>query len=126
MSNNTRFYTYRGVPSVAQQVTNPTAIHEDESSIPSLAQWVKDLALLWLWCRPVSTALIRPVAWEPPYATGAALERQKRKRKKRDCSWDQYLQNRKDKNRTGQREKLRCDAGPTKTSGTSQKVVELG
>ena len=31
-----------------------------------------DLVWLWLWCRPVATALIRPLAWEPPYATGAA------------------------------------------------------
>ena len=23
-----------------------------------------DLALLWLWCRPVATAPIRPLAWE--------------------------------------------------------------
>ena len=29
-----------------------------------------DLKLLWLWCRPAATALIRPLAWEPPYATG--------------------------------------------------------
>ena len=29
-----------------------------------------DLALLWLWCRPVATAAIRPLTWEPPYATG--------------------------------------------------------
>ena len=28
-----------------------------------------DLALLWLWCRPAATAPIRPLAWEPPYAT---------------------------------------------------------
>ena len=36
-----------------------------------------DLVLLWLWHGPVATALIGPLAWEPPCATGAALERQK-------------------------------------------------
>ena len=40
-----------------------------------------DLALLWLWHRPEATALIRPLAWEPPYAVGAALKRQKKKKK---------------------------------------------
>ena len=38
-----------------------------------------DLTLLWLWCRLATTAQIRPLAWEPPYATGAALKRQKQK-----------------------------------------------
>ena len=34
-----------------------------------------DPALLWLWCRPVAaTALIGHLAWEPPYAAGAAQE----------------------------------------------------
>ena len=33
-----------------------------------------DLALLWLLCRPAATAQIRPLAWEPPYAMGAALK----------------------------------------------------
>ena len=33
-----------------------------------------DPALLWLWRRPAVTALIRPLAWEPPYATGGALK----------------------------------------------------
>ena len=29
---------------MAQRLTNLTSIHKDESSIPSLAQWAKDLA----------------------------------------------------------------------------------
>ena len=39
-----------------------------------------DLALLWLWLWLAATALIRPLAWEPPYATGVALKRQKTKK----------------------------------------------
>ena len=55
-----------------------------------------DPALLWLWGRPVAIAPIGPLAWEPPYAAGAAQEiatitttttttkdkRQKKKKKK--------------------------------------------
>ena len=37
--------THWGVPVVAQQVKNPTRIHEDVGSIPGLAQWVKDPGL---------------------------------------------------------------------------------
>ena len=32
---------------MARRVTNPTSIHEDVGLIPGLAQWVRDLALLW-------------------------------------------------------------------------------
>ena len=37
--------------------------------------------LVWLWCRPVATTPIRSLAWEPPYATGTALKRQKEQKK---------------------------------------------
>ena len=37
--------------------------------------------MLWLWCRPAATAPMRPLAWEPPYAAGAALEKKRKKKK---------------------------------------------
>ena len=42
-----------------------------------------DTRLLWLWLAAV--ALIRPLAWEPPYAAGVTLKRQKTKKKKFKC-----------------------------------------
>jgi len=37
--------------------------------------------LLWLWHRPVAIAPITPLACEPPYAEGTALEKAKRQKK---------------------------------------------
>ena len=45
---------------VAQMVENWTSTHEDAGLIPGLAQWVKDLTLLWLWHRLAATAWIGP------------------------------------------------------------------
>ena len=42
-----------------------------------------DLASQWLWCRPVATVPIQPLAWEPPYAAGVALKRQKKEKEKK-------------------------------------------
>ena len=36
--------------------------------------------LLWLRHRPEATPPIRPLAWEPPYAAGVALEKPKKKK----------------------------------------------
>ena len=54
---------------MAQQVKNPTSIPEDAGSTHGLAQG------------PAATALMRPLAWEFPYATGAALKRPENKTK---------------------------------------------
>ena len=39
-----------------------------------------DPALLWLWCRPLATAPIRPLSWEPPYAAGSGPRKSKKKK----------------------------------------------
>ena len=66
--------------------TNPTRDHEVGGLIPGLAQrsgvavslgvghrHSSDPVLLWLWCKLAAVALIRPLAWELPSATTAAL-----------------------------------------------------
>ena len=80
---------------------NPTSVLEDASLILGLTRWVKDpvamscgvghrcgsdTELLWLWHRPAAVALIIPLAWEPPYAMGGSLKRQKSKKKNREMS----------------------------------------
>ena len=43
-----------------------------------------DPALLWLWSRLAAIVPIGPLEWEPLYAAGATLKRQKDKKKKKN------------------------------------------
>ena len=50
------------VPTVAQWVKSPTSIQEDVGSIPALAQWVEDLALLCRFQRQFCSGMAVAVA----------------------------------------------------------------
>ena len=51
-----------------------------------------DPSLLWLWYRLAATARVRPLAWEPPCATGTALEKPKKKKKdKKGFKWQNSI-----------------------------------
>ena len=36
---------------------------------------------IWLWLRPAAVALIRPLAWDPPYVKNVVLKSKKKKKK---------------------------------------------
>ena len=59
---------------MSQWLVNATRICEDATSIPGLDQWLKHPRCRELWCRPAAILPIRSLAWELPYATGAALK----------------------------------------------------
>ena len=88
---------HMGIPVVAQWLTNMTSNHEVAGwitgSLASLSggsgiavscgvgrRHGLDPMLLWLCRRLAVGAPIRPLAWEPPYAAGVALQKQKTKK----------------------------------------------
>ena len=50
-------------------------------------RWGLDPELMWLWYRPVTVALIQPLAWGPPYASGVPLKKRKKKKKQQLSIW---------------------------------------
>ena len=50
-------------------------------------------ALLWLWYRMAAIALIRPLAWELPHATGTVLKKKKKKKEKSKLRQAQITKN---------------------------------
>ena len=75
-----------GVPILAQwKAPWPCSVGSGSGAVVSCGvgrRHGSDLVLLWLWRRSVATAPTRLLAWEPPYAEGVALKRQKKKKKK--------------------------------------------
>ena len=81
---------------MAQQLTNPTSIHEDAGSTLlsglriwrcrdlwcRLQMWLRSGVVVAVVCRLAAVALVGPLAWEPPYVAGEVLKRPKEKKKK--------------------------------------------
>ena len=63
----------------------PSSLPPSPFFLLSFSFLFSDPGLLWLWCRPRATALIRLLAWEPPYASGMALK-SKTNQKKRNMT----------------------------------------
>ena len=60
-----------------------------------------DLAWLWLWRRVAAAALIRPLAWEPPYATCSPKKPKKERERERERERETPMMTPRPKNQGG-------------------------
>ena len=88
--------TRDGVPVMAQWLTNPNRNHGLRAQSLALLSGLRTGRCLELWCRSkthlgshvavtlaAATDLIRPLAWEPPWAAGSSPRKGKKTKKKR-------------------------------------------
>ena len=70
----------------------PVVVQRKQIQLGTMRLWVQSLASLsgsriWrcreLWCRPAAIAPIRPLAWDPPHASGVALKSKNKETGKR-------------------------------------------
>ena len=73
---------WKQIRRVSMRIQVPSLASLSGLSIQLATNCGLDAALLWLW--PATAALIHPLAWEFPYAEGAAKKKKKKKKKKKE------------------------------------------
>ena len=68
-------YTVHPVPAPASTIEDASSNRKDGGSSQKLMLFIRGKA--------ISGAPIRPLAWDPPYATGVTLEKAKKQKKKK-------------------------------------------
>ena len=83
-----------------------------------------DPELLWLQCRLVAIAPIRPLAWEPPYAAGSSPRKGKKTKKKRKEKKRKRLQSNASKDDARFRKKNKIEAKTDELEETFIKGIQ--
>ena len=63
-----------------------------------------DLVLLWLWHRLAAVAMIQPLVWELPYATGVTLKNKQTQKKAKQKKENERNKGKKRKQEKGRKE----------------------
>ena len=76
---------------MSQWVKNPTSIHEDVGSSPSLAPWAQDLVWPWLWPWLCSSDSISSLGTSTCH--GCDSEKEKEKKRKKNTALEPLCRN---------------------------------